>query len=182
MACEVLQAPFSAKGFVSTLPFWTQTHWPPAWQPIWTVLPFESVAWQPHSLPFVAHAGFVPEPTAPVGCVPVPVPVSMKYPRPLSTTGVPVSAQEVPASSSTGGAVDVGAGEGVVEVGVGAEVEAGGGVFPAAGAGPPLVRFPSPGGSGVAAPDEHAASSQMQRRRTAPDGASKHDLAMLPAL
>jgi len=103
----------------------------------------------------------------------------MKYPRPLSTTGVvPASAQEVPASASTGGVVDVGAGAGVVEVGAGLEVDAGGGVSPPAGAGPPPVRFPSPGGSGEDAPEEHAASSETPRRRTAPEDASKCDLAM----
>jgi hypothetical protein len=72
------QAPFSSKGCPVVCWFSRQMHSPPAWHPIWTMFPVESVAWQPHWLPSVAQAGLPHEPSAPVpGAAGVPVPASM---------------------------------------------------------------------------------------------------------
>ena len=99
MNARSVHAPFSSKGLPACCWLTRQTHWPPAWHPSWTVLPWESVAWHPHSVPSVPHAGLPHEPRGPCAGGGVPVPVSMKYPPPESRTE-----GGLPASTGTGGA------------------------------------------------------------------------------
>ena len=139
-------------------------HSPPAWQPICTVWPLGFVAWHPHSLPSVAHAGVEQMPAPLMGGTPGPESFPEPLPLASGSTGGPASkVTGVGAPASTGD--DPPPLELVLPDGGGVGVPASAGPL----VGPPgaaPASSPSPCGMGLASLEEQAARNDSPSART----------------